>query len=451
MQPPSHSHPGHILSIPAVQHRFHGTNSSVTGPSRLRFNPRSSPTDRTATYARHRNRALYAHALVLFNVVGIPLSQGVWLEKWYYEMSGRSLVVVGLGPGLQILGIFCAPFVVEYAYSYAYFRQRQFQRVFFFAASLVAVCVQIALHFLDHTANYIAVVLFQGPILGISLGTLCTISTLVLAGYYKNNIGLVGMMGWGAGFVGAVVYSAISRLDYAPGVTAGVLAGTLGVAGLMLKGVEGEGKDFGVVGKGLKGLRDVLKEKGTIPFTLGYILIFSAMFIYPLYTTLLLTHHNHNPSISTTSLLTLLTLATPAAILAPNPSILQHITPIPIFTLASILCGAFSLLPLYIPIPWLAVLCSAVYGIGLGAIIALHIKVISIFYAGKGGQQDIGGRVVVMMVVGGVSAFVGVLVTGVLVEGWRVGGRVAGGVAAGCLVGGGVLVGLAGWVRCGKL
>lgn len=56
-----------------------------------------------------------------------------------------------------------------------------------------------------------------------------------------------------------------------------------------------------------------------------------------------------------------------------------------------------------------------------------------------------------MMVVGGVSAFVGVLVTGVLVEGWRVGGRVAGGVAAGCLVGGGWLVGLAGWVRCGKL
>lgn len=108
----SAARPGRVLDNPAVHRRFYDPDESLTG--RFRFEPRGARTKAkdTAKYARYRNRAVWAQALVLFNVVGIPLSQGVYLEQNYTSLHNTSLLALSLIPALQILFTLATPLFV---------------------------------------------------------------------------------------------------------------------------------------------------------------------------------------------------------------------------------------------------------------------------------------------------------------------------------------------------
>jgi MFS family permease len=118
---------------------------------------------------------------------------------------------------------------------------------------------------------------------------------------------------------------------------------------------------------------------------------------------------------------------------------------------ACILAGAASVLPAFIPYLWLTLISAGVYGIGLGAVTALHIKTTTVFHAEKAvWHPDMPARAAMMMALGGVSAFAGILVSAIVTENMRNGVKFALGIAGGCLVAGGVLIAVARWRRCAK-
>jgi hypothetical protein len=77
----------------------------------------------------------------------------------------------------------------------------------------VAIVVATTSEFLNYTVqkNYIAILLLRGLVLGGALGTCFTISTLVLASHYRNDVPLVSVQSGFAAFAGAVVYTVIAR------------------------------------------------------------------------------------------------------------------------------------------------------------------------------------------------------------------------------------------------
>jgi MFS family permease len=457
--------PGRVLDNPAVHQRFYGPDESATGPSRFRFDPRGAkPTagDRTqplAKYSRYRNRAVWAQALVLFNVVGIPLSQGVYLEYYYNAaLPTSSVVALSVIPALQILFTLATPILVGWFYHRR--GQRSGWRLVFLGAAVVAICAQLPLQWLK---SYVLTVILQGLLLGIALGTLFTLSTLVLSSHYRFNLPLVSTQSGFFGFLGAVVYSIIARQGlgadkkgfFAPAATAGLLAATLLIANLLIRQVKPDGAQAGQKTNKLdmelpKGIGKVAKEKGTIPFILGYFLVFFGIFIFPIYIVLLLSQQQ-TPDIGYWPLLTTLTVSALSACISAQSAVHRRLGPVNTFIVASVVAGAVSILPAWMPIPWLAILAGGAYGLGLGAIIALHIKVTTVFHAEKVvWHPDMPARAAIMMAVGGVSAFAGILVSAVLMEQMKSGAKIASAVAVGCLVGGGALVAVGRWKRCGR-
>jgi len=449
----SNARPGRVLDNPAVNHRFFGPDESLTGPERFRFDPRGARARAkdVARYSRYRNRAVWAQALVLFNVVGVPLSQGVYLEYYYNSVLGTSsLIPLAAIPGLQVLCILATPLLVGWLYHRR--GQRSGWRLTFFVASLVAVCAQLALQWIK---KYILLLILQGLLLGISLGTLFTLSTLVLSSHYRFNLPLVSTQSGFMGFLGAVVYSIVADLGLqghktiAPAATAGILGATLLAANFLIRRVD---QDTSFQTPQLSMTLPsrpitILKEKGTLPFVLGYILIFFGLLTFPIYIVLILPS-----STGTWTIITTLATAALSACLSANPSIRRRLGPVNTFIAAAMSAGAVSILPFWMPYTWLSILAGGLYGIGLGAIVALHIKVSTVFHKEKAvWATDMPARAAMLMALAGMSTFGGLVVSAVLMEMMRNGGRIASCVAAGCLVGGGVLVAAARWRRCARL
>jgi hypothetical protein len=458
--------PGNVLSNPAVQQNFYDANQSIAGPARLAFDPKNADTEAEAKvrllakYSRYRNRAVWAQALVLFNVIGIPLSQGMYLGYYFNTALPRSsIIALSVIPALQIGILLTMPTLVGWFYRWR--GPRSGWKILFCAATVIAVAVQLALQWNE---SYILTVALQGPLLGAALGTLFTLSMLVLSSHYQFNLSVVSMQSGFVGFLGALVYAIIARQGlqargngfFAPAVSAGVLAGTLSIAFLLIRRVDA-GNTLDNMRKLRSGMKlskilgETMKEKGTIWFILGYILVFSGLFIFPIYITLILTQppSQLNPDTASHTLISLLATAAISASTSANPVFRKRLGPVDTFVASSILAGAASLLPAWMPTLPVALGCGAAYGVGLGAIAALHIKVTTVF-RGDGGNwpYDMPVKAAVMMLLGGGSAVTGLVVSGIIMETVAKGVQIVASGSSVCLILGGAFVAFARWKRC---
>jgi hypothetical protein len=120
----------------------------------------------------------------------------------------------------------------------------------------------------------------QGPLLGAALGTLFTLSTLVLSSHYQFNLPLVSMQSGPMSFLGATTYSMIARSGlrthtighfFAPAATAGTLGGTMFIAYLLIQRVKEDDLPLSTRPSSSKmilpkSLGSIIKEPGTVCF-----------------------------------------------------------------------------------------------------------------------------------------------------------------------------------------
>jgi hypothetical protein len=460
--------PGQVLSDPPVQRQFYDANTAITRPAALVFNPRDARAKAEvqaqvlAKYARHRNQAVWAQALVLFNVVGIPLSQGMYVEHYYTTaLPTFSLSSVAIIPGLQILCLMSMPILVGWLYHWR--GQRSGWKIVFFATMTIAFFVQLLLQWIK---SYALTMVLQGPLLGAALGTLFTLSTLVLSSHYQFNLPLVSMQSGSMGFLGAITYSMLARSGLgshttshsAPVTTASILGGILFIAYLLIQRVKEDDLPPSTRSSPSKmmvpeSVRSIVKEPGTVCFVLGYILVFFSIFIYPIYIILIPTQPLalRSPDTGAWSLVTTLATAAMSACVSANTNFRKRLGPVDTCTAACFLAGAVAFVPAWMPNLPSTLVCSAAYGIGLGALIALHIKITTVFHGGKlVWSPDMPACAAVMMALGGGSAFAGLLVSAVVIENMENGVKIVAGMAAGSLLAGGVLIAFARWRRCRK-
>jgi hypothetical protein len=458
--------PGEILSNPAVQRNFYDINQSIARPAKLAFDPKVAQAlvevkvHLLAQYVRHRNWAVWAQALVLFNVLGIPFSQGVYLEYYFNTALFRtSLSALSIIPALQVGVLLAMSIIIGWFYHWR--GPRSGWRLLFCTAAVIAFAAQLSLQWIR---SYMLTMILQGPLLGAALGTSFTLSTLVLSSHYRFNLSLVSMQSGFMGFLGAVVYTFIARQGlhtrgsghYAPAASAGVHAGTLFIALLLFHRVEAvkirpklQRPQSGM--KLRKIIGKVVAEQGTIWFILGYILVFFALFSFPMYITLILTQPPSQISPDTAVLVLLATFTTTSisASISANPFFRARLGPVDIFITSTVLAGAASLLPAWMPNVPIALSCGALYGVGLGAIAALHIKVSTVFHGETVVRRpEVSVRAAVMMVLAGCSAFIGTLVSAIVIETFESGVKVVSSGTSGFLILGGMLIGFARWKRC---
>jgi MFS family permease len=282
--------PGNILSNPAVQRNFYDADQSIARPARLAFDPKDAQVEiqakvrLPAKYARHRNRAVWAQALVLFNVVGIPLSQGMYLEYYFNTaLPQTNLSILSIILALQTGVLLAMPLLVGRFYRWR--GPRSGWKILFCAAAMIAFAVQLALQWVR---SYILTLILQGPLMGSALGTLFTWSTLVLSSHYQFNLPLVSMQSGFMGFLGALVYTLVAREalqtqvsgHFAPAASAGLVGGTLFIATLLSRRVDAGNTPpnmrksrFGM--RLSKSMGNIMEEKGTIWSSLP-----SSIFLY---------------------------------------------------------------------------------------------------------------------------------------------------------------------------
>jgi hypothetical protein len=458
--------PGHVLSNPAMQRQFYDANKVITRPAALAFNPRDARVKAEpqaqvlAKYARHRNWAVWAQALVLFNVVGIPLSHGMYLEYYYTTaLTTSNLGAMSVIPALQILCLMCMPILVGWLYHLR--GPRSGWKSVFFVATMISFCVQLSLQWIK---PYALKMIFQGPLLGAALGTLLTLSTLVLSSHYQFNLPLVSMQSGSMGFLGAIVYSMVARLGlengnfFAQGATAGILLGTLIMAFLLIQRVKEDDLPLSTKSSQSetilpKSIGKIIKEPGTVYFILGYILVFFSLFVHPIYIVVILTQPPAlwPPDTGAWALVATFATAAISACITANPNFRKRLGPVDTCIAACTFAGAVAIIPAWMPSVPFTHVCSAAYGVGLGAIIALHIKVTTVFHSEKVvWHPNMHARAATLMALGGCSAFTGLLVSAVLMENMENGVKIVACMAAGSLLLGGGLIACARWRRCNK-
>jgi hypothetical protein len=302
--------------------------------------------------------------------------------------------------------------------------------------------------------------LLQGLVLGAALGTLFTLSTLVLSTHYRFNLPLVSMQSGAMGFLGAIVHTIVARqrsgtVRYVPAANAGLLLGTSLVAYGLMRRVE-EDTPLNRFSSALKlpsSISKIRKERGTILFVLGYMLVFSSIFIFPVYIVAILTQSPSliTPQRGTWILATTFATAACSACISANPTARKRLGPVNTFIAACLFSSASSLVPAFIPSFRSGLVGGAAYGLGLGAILALHVKVTTVFHGEKVvWHPDMPARAALLMALGGGSAFAGILVSAIVIESMQNGVRIVACVTAGCLGLGGVMVAVGRWRRCGR-
>ncbi|KAF1940324.1 hypothetical protein EJ02DRAFT_406827 [Clathrospora elynae] len=409
---------------------------------------------------RHRNRSVWAHALVLFNVIGIPLSHGVYLEYYFTTaLPDKPLSSLAVIIGLQILCIFVMPLPIGCLYQSL--GRREWWKAVFALAALVAVAAQVALY---RNKTYMLIVLLQGPLLGAALGTLFTISTLVLASHYQYNIPLVSTQSGFAAFAGAVVHTALARFAlqqyaaFSQVFNGALIALTLLPAFFLLTRLKLDTLKPWTLRYQLNlklpsHFMADLRSKGTIWFIIGYILVFFSIFIYPMYIITLLTQPPAlmAPEMGTYTLLATLGTAAFSSAICGNSAVMKRVGPVNTFVASAIFAGAVTLSPILYPRIYVSVPLAAAYGVALGPILSLHQLVAAIFLGQKeeGGKwrDDVPARVAIVMAMGGIGAFSGIVVLAAVAEGSAKGVDLVVRLAGACAVSGGGGVGMVRWFR----
>jgi hypothetical protein len=433
---------------------------------------------------RNRKKSYIAQALMLFNIWGIPLSFGPYLVYYHANTWRHPVLQTSSIIGLQLFCIFGAGIPVLWLYQHEYWRTT------ILIASLTASICQWALYM---CTKWKSVILVQGFGIGISLGVLYSMGSLVLSSHYKYNYPLTSMMSVSAGFLGAVMYTCITlRLVYSPGLlkTAYILNATLTTITLCIvclfikrsdvtfptttfkvtpikRIIIIKTRNYDVLKRVIPppGHRNPLLESGTWLFSLGYLLTFAGVFIYPVYSILLLSNSpSHTfPATPTWHLTITYAFAALAAPYAANRRLRTTLGPVNTFISATLLAASCILVPVWLPYPSITLAYDILYGIALGAIISLHTKVLSVFHWSTFSHyDDMPARAAVVQTVAGTFVAAGMMWTGWVVDHTSEKGRlvfkdvelgfgVAGTVAAYTMLAGAVLMAVGRWRRCPRI
>jgi hypothetical protein len=403
---------------------------------------------------------MWAQALLLTSVLGPPLSYGAYLEYYYTTLlpTNTPLLLLALPIALQILTISLATFPIGLLYTKL--GRRAYWKLLFAFAAVVAVASQITLYWIT---SYIGILVLQGLLLGSALGTLLTLGTLVLSSHYRGDVPLVSVQSGFAGFAGAVLHATLARFSlqgiargngyegFSQAASGGLMGGTLLVAFFLLTRVKAdESKRWSVeytlhLALPRAFLRDLTQVKGMLWFIVGYMFISFGALVYPIYAITLLTQSPSlfSPDQGSYTLLAMLAVAALSASGAANGRVMRKVGPVNIFVAASMFAGAVLLAPVLYPRIYVSILLSGVYGIALGAILSLHMIVAAIFVSEKEGGRwadDMPAKVAIVVALGGISAFGGILVAAFIVRSGVEGANAALKVAGACMVGGGMLI-----------
>ncbi|KAG9193784.1 hypothetical protein G6011_03819 [Alternaria panax] len=407
---------------------------------------------------------MYAQALVLFNVFGIPLSSATRLEHDFTSVfPTKSLVSLAAILGLQILVLFASPLPIGYLYNmllnwkHQYWWTNSVWKLLFGVAVIVATTSELLSYKVQK--DYIAILLLRGLALGGALGTCFTTSTLVLASHYRNDVPLVSVQPGFAGFAGAVVYTIIAHfafqsatggeMAYLYSGGGGIMGATLLAAFFLLVGLNPHEETFWTqkyklhlcVSKGF--FRHV--RGGGMWFILGYMLVFMGVLVYPIYCVVLLTQVPglFLPDAATYGVFGMLSVAAISGSFVANMRSLKKVGAVNIFVAASVLAGAVCLAPVVYSRLYVVVPLALVYGVALGAILSLHMIVAASFLSKKvegRWEDDMPARVAIVMALAGFGAFGVIVGAAALIEGSEKGEQIVMKAAGVCMIGGGVLV-----------
>jgi MFS family permease len=432
-----------------------------------------------------RKQSYIAQASILFNVWGIPLSFGPYLEFYYTNRWRHPVLQVSSIIAVQIFCLLGAGVPVLWLYQHEYWRTT------IIVASFTAIACQWVLYI---CTQWMAILLVQGFGIGTSLGTLYSMGTLILGSHHKNNYPLTSMVSVSASFLGAVCYTCIalvpmgspSLLKTAYVINATITTFTLLSACFLMRrsDVTSSKTTIKITSSGntthktttimtnnyctLKralpspGHCNPLLESGTWLFAVGYILTFTGLFIYLFYSVLLTpTSPSYTfPITPTWHLIITYAVATLTAPFAANMRLRCTLGSVNTFIAATFVATACIIVPVWFPYPGVGIPYNILYGIALGTILPLHTKALSVFHWSKFSyHDDMPARVAVVQAVAGLFVAIGIVWTGWVVDHtgergrfvWKdtgLGFGVGGTVAAYVMLGGAILMMWARWRRC---
>jgi hypothetical protein len=383
-----------------------------------------------------------AHALILFNVYGIPLSSGIWIEYYFNTfLPPVSLLTLSSVFATQLTVLSLAVGVSAWLHA----RWPQYWRLYMFAGALLVCSAYIGLLSNNHSRDIWVLVLCQGVLTGAGLGVLGAVSMRVLSAHYKYNITAISTLCVSAGFLGAIAYTALTwmtlrldnpRLTY--GLTLILLSLTLLPTLLLTKPSTNTQPLHRRAPLPRKRWRALL-ILAALPLTL------TLATILPFYTPLLaaLQPGPHRADTGPYIVLTLFFTALITSALVPH--LLDRFLAQTLFGAACTLAGVAA-----VPLVWMRRLevagpCAALYGVGMGVLCTLWLKVV-VECLEEGGMRDSRG-------VGVLAAMFGVWAAGEVVCGAAVlqgvgrGVEIGLGAVAACLALSGLIIWAEGGVR----
>jgi hypothetical protein len=369
-----------------------------------------------------RRQTYLAHALILFNLYGTLLSYGPYLEYYYtaQKYGINNVATVSSSLALRLFCVCVVPLPVAYCYL------QNLRNGFYVLYLLVPFCPLIAL--LESPGAWPLILPVQG-FQGLALGALASLGVLALGTHYKNNIPLASTIGCAAGFMGAVVHTGVayaflanSKHTYAYIASTVINAVTLCPAAMLIK----RNSYYARLGflktkeKKVERPSSSFKNKSSLLSIVGLWLISIGLFVWPTYIILQMSHTPSKiyPVEATTSLLLMHGCGFVGAILGPLPFFRHRLGAVNIFICASFIAAASYVDPAWIPSKTIAMCHAPIYGLCLGVLLSLLVKV---FYtitqfnrpeAGPPCHFDVG----ICLIGTGVSAALGIALVGLMMD-----------------------------------
>jgi hypothetical protein len=419
-------------------------DSSLPNLSRVNtIRSQKLPKDRDRHQGRRRVFAYYGHALIVFNVYGIPLSFGPYLEYYYNSrFPTTSFDQLTTIPACQILCIFSVSALAPQLYRCGTFYSA------LPAGILIAICFAISPIF----DKWWLVLIIRGIFMGSMLGILRGVGLLCLASHYRNNFPLVSTQSGVAAMVGAASYTLLAwaglRHDHYKALEManfGLSLSTLLVATVLLQKARLCPNLALITAQPERTPR----KPGNIMFHAGYLFVFFSSFLWPIFAVVLVSSSPSNqfPEFGAYVLLSTFAAGVVSSIYSGSAFARRKLGPLNIFISSSIVAGCCTLSPVWAPYYYISLAWGCLYGLMLGSLLTLHIKVTTVFHgSGTSYHPDMLWGFQVVSILTGLCAGAGTSLAGVFVS-TNGDFKVVFTVCGGLMVVGGGLMGWGRWKR----